>query len=173
MGDIVDKNGITRRIDDLGRIVIPKEIRKNMHIKDFEEILINVLDNKIILSKYEGLEKDKIIHILLNCLNKFLNINIYFTSRNMIIDYALNKSEKLENNELSDELKEIIEKRKVCIKNNVKLLEKSENDYYILFPLIINGDLKGSIFLSSKKEINDIERKIIEFTLKFLEIYLE
>ena len=173
MGDIVDKNGITRRIDDLGRIVIPKEIRKNMHIKDFEEILINVLDNKIILCKYEGLEKDKIIHILLNCLNKFLNANIYFTSRNMIIDYALNKSEKLDNNELSDELKEIIEKRKVCIKNNVKLLGKSENDYYILFPLIINGDLKGSIFLSSKKEINDIERKIIEFTLKFLEIYLE
>ena len=35
--------GITRRIDELGRIVIPKEIRKNMHLKPGEllEIFLN------------------------------------------------------------------------------------------------------------------------------------
>ena len=40
--------GITRRIDELGRIVIPKEIRKNLKIKSSDELEIKVIDNKVI-----------------------------------------------------------------------------------------------------------------------------
>ena len=44
--------GIIRNIDELGRIVIPKEMRKKMDIKSNQPIEIYVDDNKIILSKY-------------------------------------------------------------------------------------------------------------------------
>jgi transcriptional pleiotropic regulator of transition state genes len=44
--------GIIRNIDELGRIVIPKEIRKKMDIKSNQPIEIYVDDNKIILCKY-------------------------------------------------------------------------------------------------------------------------
>ena len=60
--------GITRRMDELGRVVIPKEIRKNMHIKPGEllEISLNSL-NEIMLKKYSFINKD---HGLINDLIK-------------------------------------------------------------------------------------------------------
>lgn len=44
--------GIVRHIDELGRIVIPKELRKEMSMKDSQPIEIYVEDDKIILTKY-------------------------------------------------------------------------------------------------------------------------
>ena len=44
--------GIVRRIDDLGRIVIPKEIRKKLRIRDGENLEILVRDDEIVLKKY-------------------------------------------------------------------------------------------------------------------------
>lgn len=41
------KSGIVRRIDELGRVVIPKEIRKTMRIREGEELEIFVDDDKI------------------------------------------------------------------------------------------------------------------------------
>ncbi|MBD9085556.1 AbrB/MazE/SpoVT family DNA-binding domain-containing protein, partial [bacterium] len=48
--------GVVRRIDELGRIVIPKEIRKNFRIKEGENIEIYIDDNNIILKKYSELK---------------------------------------------------------------------------------------------------------------------
>ncbi|MBQ2765287.1 MAG: AbrB/MazE/SpoVT family DNA-binding domain-containing protein, partial [Firmicutes bacterium] len=45
--------GIVRRIDDLGRIVLPIEIRNTMNIKTRDALEIFVDDGKIILKKYE------------------------------------------------------------------------------------------------------------------------
>ena len=44
--------GIIRRIDELGRIVIPKEIRKNLRIKEGENLEIYIENDNIILKKY-------------------------------------------------------------------------------------------------------------------------
>ena len=59
------KTGITRRIDELGRLVIPKEIRNNLKIKNNDQVEISIIDNKIILSKFNILDKDKVINYLL------------------------------------------------------------------------------------------------------------
>ena len=45
--------GIVRRIDDLGRVVIPKEIRRTMHIREGDPLEIFVNDRTIILKKYQ------------------------------------------------------------------------------------------------------------------------
>ena len=47
--------GVVRRIDDLGRIVIPKEIRKNLHIKNGETLEIYLESENIVLKKYSPL----------------------------------------------------------------------------------------------------------------------
>ena len=44
--------GIVRRIDDLGRVVIPKEIRKTLRIKDGESVEIFLNSDNIVLKKY-------------------------------------------------------------------------------------------------------------------------
>ena len=45
--------GIVRKIDDLGRIVIPKELRKTMNINAKDPVEIFVEGDKIILRRYE------------------------------------------------------------------------------------------------------------------------
>ncbi len=51
--------GITRRIDELGRVVIPKEIRRNMRLREGEEMEIFVDDNKLVLQKFSSLSNLK------------------------------------------------------------------------------------------------------------------
>ena len=48
--------GIIRRIDDLGRIVIPKELRKSLRIKNGDSLEIFVDQEDIILKKYSPIE---------------------------------------------------------------------------------------------------------------------
>ena len=50
--------GIVRRIDDLGRIVIPKEIRRNMRIREGDAMEIFLEDNCVCLKKYTPSEED-------------------------------------------------------------------------------------------------------------------
>ena len=50
--------GIVRRIDDLGRIVIPKEIRRNMGIREGEAMEIFLENNRICLEKYSTSDED-------------------------------------------------------------------------------------------------------------------
>jgi len=163
----MEKTGMTRRIDELGRLVIPKEIRKNLKIKDNDQVEILVNDNKIILSKYENLSKDKNISLLINILKKSINKNILFTSRNKIIDYALIGKEKIDNDVLSSDIMNIIENRK-------NLVNYDYNDYlYSIDPLIINGDLYGSLIVYDKDSIRENELRVVEFCKMFLENYLE
>ncbi len=156
---------MTRRIDELGRLVIPKEIRKNLKIKDNDQVEISVIDNKIILSKYENLNKDQIISNLISVLKKTINKNIFFTSRDKIIDYSLvNKNDKIE---LNDVLMNIIDNRK-------ELVNYEYNGViYSIFPLIINGDLYGSIIVNGTDDINNHNIELIRFSKAFLENYLE
>ena len=55
--------GIIRRIDELGRIVIPKEIRKNLRIKNGESLEIYLENDSIILRKYSQIESLKHVSI--------------------------------------------------------------------------------------------------------------
>ena len=60
--------GIIRRIDDLGRVVIPKEIRKNLNIKENDSLEIFIDGENIILKKYSNLSKVE------KLFNKYINI---------------------------------------------------------------------------------------------------
>ena len=48
------RTGIVRRIDDLGRIVIPKEVRKILRIKEGEPMEIFIEDGGVIFKKYDA-----------------------------------------------------------------------------------------------------------------------
>lgn len=171
----MSNSGITRRIDELGRLVIPKEIRKNLKIKDNDQIEINIVNDKIILSKYDVLKKDDIIHLLLLLIRKELNKNVLFTSREKIIDSCLLNKEKISNINLDNSLINIIENRKEVLNNDKEInLTKDINiSSSLISPLIINGDLYGSLIIYSDNKINDNDTNIIKFVKTFLENYLE
>jgi len=49
----MQKNGIVRKVDDLGRIVLPMEIRRIMGIAERDALLISMNENEIVIRKYE------------------------------------------------------------------------------------------------------------------------
>ena len=72
--------GIIRRIDELGRIVIPKEIRKNLRIKNGESLEIYLENDSIILKKYSQIESLKNVSIdYVEAFNQIIKHNIIVT----------------------------------------------------------------------------------------------
>ena len=76
------ETGFIRKIDGLGRIVIPKEIRRCLNIKedDYLELLSN--NDSLIIKKYSKMNKyANICQILIDIINKKLNANIVVTDK--------------------------------------------------------------------------------------------
>lgn len=169
--------GIVRRIDNLGRIVIPKEIRKVLKLKENEEVEIKVEDDKIILNKYSELKTIKeAINKLIITIEDLYNKDIIITDLNNII-YTSNKYKYLLNKEISDYLNNLILNRE-----NINSLEKKNlmitntyeiNSYFIIKSIIINGDIYGTIIYLSDNINNDFDNNIVNIINNFFIKYLE
>ena len=78
--------GIIRRIDNLGRIVIPKEIRKNLRIKNGENLEIFINQEDIILKKYYQIDKLKYLSDeLTKSIYKILKKDVMITNNEAIL----------------------------------------------------------------------------------------
>lgn len=91
--------GIVRKIDNLGRIVLPRELRKQFQVKDGDSFEFFVDDEQIILRKYLPLGNDlKDIYYMCLTLEKQLGYRVYFFEGSEVIDVQLlsqNVSKKL------------------------------------------------------------------------------
>lgn len=57
--------GIVRKVDELGRIVIPKELRRTLGIEEKDPVEIFINDNRIVLQKYQpNTEKEEVLSLL-------------------------------------------------------------------------------------------------------------
>ena len=170
--------GVVRRIDDLGRIVIPKEIRRTLRIHDGESLEIFV-DNEIItLKKYSSLnELANVSKILVESINKEINKDIIITDRdNVIAASGVNKKKYMGKN-ISSYLENVINDRKsVRIFNErVKIVDDvEENCNYIIYPIIANGYAVGSVIIVSlENNIIESEEKLIKIVAEFLGKHVE
>ena len=154
--------GIVRKIDELGRIVLPKELRKNLNIHTGDDFQILVEEEKIILEKYSRLiniETDiiKIINIFKNV----YNYNIFIVYNNKFINGKEN---------VPDKIIEIIHQRKIY-KNEriteVNLNGEKTTGKVIINPIVIDSDLLGAIIIIGNN-IFDMEStsKIIKELIK-------
>lgn len=151
--------GIVRKIDELGRIVIPKEIRKSFNIRNGEDVLIYVEDNLIILKKYEKISSVLDISTkLIKEFSKFTNSNIYLSDKHKIIVSSSNNyiDEKIDNkiNSVMNERKDLLDYG-LSFGNNV--IEKS----FYAVPIIIDADAIGCIIIVDKIIISEKDKLIV------------
>ena len=165
--------GVVRRIDDLGRIVIPKEIRRSLKIRDGESMEIFVDNEYIALKKYSCL--DDLVNIskeLVESISNEFKKNVFITDMNKIIAYSGNdKSSYFDKNISSYVYNTIIERKKtIIVDETVQLVEDKEvKCNCLILPIIANGDVKGSISIMSEEEkISDNEEQIIKVVAQFL-----
>lgn len=143
-------SGITRKIDELGRIVLPKEIRKSLNINTGDDFQITIENNKIILNKFEKLKN--IETEILKIIKSFILVypyKIYFIIGN---EEITTKETILQN------LVSIIQERKIYYQENIEKVQifenKIEEGRIVINPLVINSDLLGTIVLIGNDKIN-------------------
>ncbi len=148
-------SGIVRKIDELGRIVLPKEMRKCLNINTGDDFQIRLEDEKIILEKYSYLKNYE--QEILSIINCFISETTYDISL-VVNSKIINK-----NNEIIDQkLDRLIQERKVFECKNIEELELNKNliieGRYIILPIVVNSDLLGSLIIVSKDDIINMEK---------------
>ena len=179
--------GIVRRIDDLGRVVIPKEIRRTMRIREGDPLEIYTdREGEVIFKKYSPIgELVSFAAQYADTLNKTCGMSVIISDRDAIIACAGVSKKEYTDKKLSDELEDIIESRNLYIQNGDMGKTFATNDsstHYVscAMPIISEGDIVGCVAsllplesTGSATVARDVEIKLIQTAASFLGRQLE
>lgn len=176
--------GIVRRIDDLGRIVIPKEIRRTMRIREGDPLeIFTDREGEVILKKYSPInELSEFATEYAESLYESTGFDSLITDRDTIVAVGGASKKDYSNKRISGDLESVIEERELCNseesgKNTKISMEESDIDkykYQIILPIVSHGDPIGSVILMSKeKSIGEIGIKVAETASNFLSKQME
>jgi len=170
--------GIVRRIDDLGRVVIPKEIRRTMRIREGDPLEIYTdNDGEVIFKKYSPLgELGNFATQYAEVLYRTSEFAVVVCDRDHVIAVAgIPKKEMLERR-VSAALEDSMEQRKTYMytSNDTARLQPVEGvDRYAIIssPIITSGDVCGSIMMLSEEPgtyASETEIKLVATAAAFL-----
>lgn len=160
-----------KRIDELGKISLPKVIIDKYNLHSGSSIEITIKNNIIVLRDYSPLKRYKyIIYDIASSLSKALEHNVVITDLNSI----LYSSEK-EMGFISDQLKKSIFRRENILETHPKNLvigKEKKTTPYIINSIISHGDIVGLLIIYSYK-VDLIDYKISKEVSKFIGKYIE
>ena len=179
--------GIVRRIDDLGRVVIPKEIRRTMRIREGDPLEIYTdREGEVIFKKYSPIgEMTSFAGEYAETLYKTCNLEILICDRDAVIAVAGVSKKEYMDKALSPELEEIMQGRSMYRHSlddpkHIYPVSNSEGAHIsCAMPIISEGDVIGCVasLMSSdrKKEAvgADVESKLIMTAANFLAKQME
>ena len=173
--------GIVRRIDDLGRVVIPKEIRRTLRIREGDPLEIFVdREGEVILKKYSPInELSDFAKEYAEALFDSLASPVLISDRDTVIAVAGISKKDYMNKDISDLVENTMESRDtklVSEEQDVALISGMSEKLtsYTISPIIANGDPIGAVIIFSKdRTLNEIEKKSAETAASFLARQME
>lgn len=173
--------GIVRRIDDLGRVVIPKEIRRTLRIREGDPLEIFVdRDGEVILKKYSPIsELGDFAKEYADALYDSLGSMILICDRDAVIAVSGTSKKEYLNRNIGDSVEKAMEERHsvlVTEESDVSIIDNITERAvgYAFAPIIASGDPIGAvIILSKEKVLGEIERKVAETAASFLARQME
>ncbi len=170
--------GVVRRVDDLGRIVIPKEIRRTLRIRDGESLEIFVDREMIALKKFSKMtDMDEISKQLVDIVNSVTGQSVFITDRDNFIAASGNLKKKYINKPISKQLELIMKDRSIVSEKSVHSIEFLDSEVaeyaYVISPVIMNGDAIGLVLIVSEQSIGQVEEKMADVVSKFLGKHIE
>ncbi len=171
--------GVIRRIDELGRIVIPKEIRKNLRIKDGENIEILIDNDNVILKRFSEMNRLKeVAYDLVESIHALLKKDVIICDSDVFIAATGNLKKEIIEKQISNQLIDYLQNRTNITDSNEKILYLVNNNFincnYCLSTIISNGDALGMIIvLSETEKIQEEDNRICQFASNFLSKMLE
>lgn len=167
------KNALVRRVDELGRIVIPKDFRKTIDIAEGERLEISLNENdEIVLKKKDSfLNIEKEIKNIAKQLAGFVSSGFVICSLNKIIASKKDFIDYVGKN-ISKELSDFIRfnQKKIFYYNQPPIIKEDNQKrrLELVQPISFDGDPIGALVLKADK-IEDYEIKLIEFASKLIE----
>jgi AbrB family transcriptional regulator (stage V sporulation protein T) len=175
--------GIVRRIDDLGRVVIPKEIRRTLRIREGDPLEIFVdRDGEVILKKYSPIgELGDFAKEYAESLHEGTGHITLITDRDSIIAVAGASKKEMLDKSVGAVLESCMDSRKTISEPNGGAFEivKDVQETYsglVVAPIIAGGDPIGTVVLVSKDEgvkMAQMEMKMAETAAGFLAKQME
>ena len=166
--------GLTRRVDSLGRIVIPKELRRMLHIKEGSPLEIYMdADETIVLKKYSNISQ-----AYAQSLSKVTGATVCVADRDEIIAAAGKNHKNYIGKALSKELENIMDKRKSALysKKDDTLIpvvkdDKADCEAQAIAVIVHDGDSAGAVILcvyDEKADKSEIAEKLAGAAAEFL-----
>ncbi|MBP1950464.1 stage V sporulation protein T [Virgibacillus litoralis] len=174
--------GIVRRIDDLGRVVIPKEIRRTLRIREGDPLEIFVdREGEVILKKYSPInELGSFAKEYAEALFDSLHYPVLICDRDEVIAVAGESKKDYLNKSIGKQLEKTMEDRSLVFETEQATLEitqgkDEEIDSYCISPIIANGDPIGCVMMFSRdgKKLSNVEQKSTETASSFLAKQME
>ncbi|MEI4790860.1 stage V sporulation protein T [Bacillus sp. FJAT-53060] len=173
--------GIVRRIDDLGRVVIPKEIRRTLRIREGDPLEIFVdRDGEVILKKYSPIsELGDFAKEYADALFDSLGHSILICDRDTYIAVSGSSKKEYLNKSISDLIERTLDQRNSVLeesKKEIQLVDGIDDDVsaYTIAPIVANGDPIGAVVLFSKeRSMGEVEHKAAETAAGFLARQME
>ncbi|MBR6969045.1 MAG: AbrB/MazE/SpoVT family DNA-binding domain-containing protein [Ruminococcus sp.] len=175
--------GIVRRIDDLGRVVIPKEIRRTMRIREGDplEIYTNS-EGEVIFKKYSAVSEmsENAGHVA-DIMHKIAGCPVVIFDKDHVVATAGVPRKEFSERRVTGQLEELMENR-----GQFYCPDGSTNSFYpaegvqrtaiAALPIITAGDISGAVaFMTSDSchEVTDLQKSLINASAQFLARQIE
>lgn len=177
---IMKATGIVRRIDDLGRVVIPKEIRRTLRIREGDPLeIFTDREGEIILKKYSPIgELGTFAKEYADSLGQVAGVMVCICDRDVVIAAAGGAKKDYLGKSISPGLEKLIEAREnqqteTGDKKLVRIVEDDPEEpaAETICPIIAEGDAIGAVLLFTrdpKQKMGETERKLAQAAANFL-----
>ena len=170
--------GIVRRIDDLGRVVIPKEIRRTMRIREGDPLeIFTDRDGEVIFKKYSPVgELGSFASQYAETLAKVSGRGVLITDKDTVIAVSgASKKEFLEQ-KISPDIDHLIRERSQHIQKHpedkgVYILDNSDKYFAsVVYPILSDGDSIGAVIFFDENLVvmSEVEQKLAHTAAVFL-----
>lgn len=170
--------GIVRRIDDLGRVVVPKEIRRTLRIREGDPLeIFTDREGEIILKKYSPIgELGQFAGHYAEALAQTSGCLVCITDRDHVIAVAGSGKKEFEGKPISKQLEGVIEERESYVasqgEKNFRKITLDDREEYVsqaVSTIICQGDAIGAVILAHKDgKMGDTELKLALTAAGFL-----
>ena len=167
--------GIVRRIDDLGRVVIPKEIRRTLRIREGDPLeIFTSNDGEVIFKKYSPIGELASFAGYADILHKTSGKAVIVCDRDHVVAAAGVPKKELLERRISPALEQLCDQRKSYIlspqEHPLYPVEGIERTALIAFPIISAGDVCGSVVLlgEDSDQPSEAEEKLLCAAAGFL-----
>lgn len=172
--------GIVRRIDDLGRVVIPKEIRRTLRIREGDPLeIFTDREGGVILKKYSPIgELTDFSKEYAESLQQAIGHIVLIADKDAYISISGATKKDYIDRKISMELEKVMNERKaVLYKEDSKMIplhnDEDGKGYsgQVIAPIIAEGDAIGAVLILSKQageKLGELELKLAETAASFL-----